>query len=163
MAKSFSDKLRDGEKLYGTLIVSPSPRWPENIAKLGLDFVFIDTEHIALGRETLSWMCQTYKALGLPPIVRIISPDPYLACAALDGGASGIIAPYVESEDQVRELVGAVKRRPLKGEKLKNALNGKTRVGSVLENYMEKAASQNTLIVNIESEAGIDRNNRVYT
>jgi len=28
-----------------------------------LDFVFIDTEHIPIGRETLSWMCRTYAAI----------------------------------------------------------------------------------------------------
>ena len=55
MTDTFSDRLRKGEKLYGTLIVSPSPRWPEQFAKIGLDFVFIDTEHIALDRAELSW------------------------------------------------------------------------------------------------------------
>jgi len=38
------------------LIVSHSPRWPDTVAKLGLDFVFIDTEHITLDRAKLSWM-----------------------------------------------------------------------------------------------------------
>ena len=33
----------------------------------------------------------------------------------LDGGACGIVAPYVETAEQVRQLVGAVKLRPLKG------------------------------------------------
>jgi hypothetical protein len=42
--------LRAGRRVYGSLIVSPSPRWPDTVAKLGLDFVFIDTEHIALDR-----------------------------------------------------------------------------------------------------------------
>ena len=35
-----------------------------------IDFVFIDTEHIALDRKELSWMCQVYAGLGLPPLVR---------------------------------------------------------------------------------------------
>ncbi|MBT3481466.1 MAG: aldolase, partial [Opitutales bacterium] len=80
-----------GEKVFGTLIVSPSPRWPEAVRGCGLDFVFIDTEHIAIDRADLSWMCQTYAALGLPPIVRIPSPDPYTATMALDAGAAGIV------------------------------------------------------------------------
>jgi 2-keto-3-deoxy-L-rhamnonate aldolase RhmA len=55
-----SKDLRDGKTVFGTLIVSPSPRWPEVVRGCGLDFVFIDTEHIALDRAQLSWMCQTY-------------------------------------------------------------------------------------------------------
>ena len=114
-AKFFAERLRRADRLYGTLIVSPSPHWVPVVASLGLDFVFIDTEHIPLDREKLAWMCQAYHAVGLPPIVRITSPDPYEACVALDGGAVGIVAPYVETPEQVRELVGAVKKRPLKG------------------------------------------------
>ena len=123
--KQLNEKLRKGEPLLGTLIVSPSPRWPQVVVGCGLDFVFIDTEHIAIDRHPLSWMCHTYAALGLPPIVRIPSPDPYEATKILDGGAVGVeLTPYVETADQVRALRGAVKLRPLKGEKLGGILQG---------------------------------------
>ena len=101
--------LKQGQTVFGTLIVSPSPRWPEVVRGCGLDFVFIDTEHIALDRAELNWMCQTYAALGLPPLVRIPSPDPYTATMVLDGGAAGVIAPYVETVEQAQTLRGAVK------------------------------------------------------
>ena len=39
--------------MYGTLVVSTSPFWPKIIGDCGLDFIFIDTEHIAISRETL--------------------------------------------------------------------------------------------------------------
>ena len=68
----------------------------------GLDFVFIDTEHNALDRLQLAWMCEAYRAVGVAPIVRIPEPDPYRACMALDGGAEGIIAPYVETPSRCR-------------------------------------------------------------
>jgi 2-keto-3-deoxy-L-rhamnonate aldolase RhmA len=155
MDSSFSERLRRGDRLYGTLIVSPSPQWPENVKKLGLDFVFIDTEHIALDRQQLAWMCQAYKALGLPPIVRITSPDPFLACAALDGGASGIIAPYVESAEQARDLVGAVKLRPIKGKKLQDLLENRELLDGKLKEYITRGTSRNTLILNIESVEGM--------
>ena len=38
------EALRNGRRVYGTLIVSPSPSWPNIVGTLGLDFVFIDTE-----------------------------------------------------------------------------------------------------------------------
>ena len=53
--------------------------------------MFIDTEHIALHRVQLRWMRRTYAALGLPPLVRIPSPDPCAAGMVLDGGAAGAI------------------------------------------------------------------------
>lgn len=145
----FTKALKGGTGLVGTLIVSPSPRWPGVVRGCGLDFVFIDTEHVAIGRETLSWMCQAYGAMGLPPVVRIPSPDPYAACMVLDGGAAGVIAPYVESVEQVKELVGAVKLRPIKGAKLNQRL-----VGEKFEPALEKYAAErnvSSLIVNIES------------
>lgn len=157
MKKNFSERLRQGDRLYGTLIVSPSPLWPQNIAKLDLDFVFIDTEHIALDREKLAWMCHTYRGYGLYPIVRILSPDPFLATRALDGGAMGIIAPYVESPQQARDMVGAVKLNPVKGKKLKGLLSRKEVLSPILEKHLAKRTERNTLILNIESIEGMER------
>lgn len=147
-------QLRAGKTVFGTLIVSPSPRWTEAVHASGLDFVFIDTEHIALDRAELSWMCQTYAALGLPPIVRIPSPDPYAATMALDGGAAGIVAPYVESAEQVQALRGAVKLRPIKGRRLQEMLQGKA-VEPELDTYVKNGANDRLLIVNIESAPAI--------
>ena len=143
-------RLHAGEISFGTLIVSPSPRWPDAVRGCGLDFVFIDTEHIALDRAQLSWMCQTYSALGLPPLVRIPSPDPYAATMVLDGGAAGVVAPYIETAEQVQALRGAVKMRPIKGQKLKRMLGG-AKAEPELEAYIEKGANERLLIVNIES------------
>lgn len=148
--------LRRGDRVYATCITSPSAKWPPMVAGMGLDFVFIDTEHIPLGRETLAWMCQAYKALGLPPIVRVPKPDPYQACVALDGGASGVIFPYVESVEEVRALRGAVKLRPLKGRRLQRVLAGKDELDATTRDYLARWNEDNVLIVNIESQAALD-------
>lgn len=153
-ASALAAALHEGRPVFGTLIVSPSPRWPDTVRSCGLDFVFIDTEHIALDREPLSWMCQTYAAMGLPPLVRIPSPDPYTATMVLDGGAVGIIAPYVESAAQVQALRGAVKLRPLKGQKLASLLDGGP-CEPELKSYMGTGAENRLLIVNIESVPAI--------
>lgn len=144
-----------GETLFGTLIVSPSPRWPDVVRGCGLDFVFIDTEHIALDRAELSWMCQTYAAMGLPSLVRIPAPDPYAATMVLDGGAAGVIAPYVETVEQVQVLRGAVKLWPIKGQKLQQILEG-AKVEPELKSYMDDGAKNRLLIINIESVPAIE-------
>lgn len=153
-AADLATALRAGRQVFGTLIASPSPRWPQALRGCGLDFVFIDTEHIALDRHQLSWMCQTYAALGLPPIVRIPSPDPFAATMALDGGAAGIIAPYIESAEQVRALRGAAKLRPIKGQKLDALLRG-AEPEPELGAYFERPDAARVLIVNIESVPAI--------
>lgn len=148
--------IRSGKRVYGTLIVADSPRWPEQIAQVGLDFVFIDTEHIALDRKALSWMCQIYSGLGLAPIVRIPSPDPYAATMALDAGAAGIVAPYVETAAQVKALHGATKLRPIKGARLDAVLNNGAHFEPALDAYQRKNSGDNILIINIESKPAVD-------
>jgi 4-hydroxy-2-oxoheptanedioate aldolase len=143
--------LRSGRRVYGTCIVSTSPKWPGMIASSGLDFVFLDTEHIPIDRAQLAWMCSAYGALNLAPIVRVPEPDPHLACMALDGGAAGVVFPYVESVAQVLALRGAVKFRPLKGRRLYNKLEGTEDLEPELAEYLAGWAAGRLMIVNIES------------
>lgn len=143
--------LRRGERVYGTCIVSPSPKWPNMVAATGLDFVFLDTEHMPIQRDQLAWMCTAYAALGVAPIVRIPAPDPYQACMALDGGAAGIVVPYIESIAQVRDLRGAVKFRPLKGERMRRAIEDGQQLEPELAQYLQDWNNGRLMIVNIES------------
>ncbi len=154
--KELGAALRAGRRVYGTCVVSPSPAWPPMVAGIGMDFVFIDTEHISLGRETLSWMCRTYAALGLAPIVRIPKPDPYRACMVLDGGAVGVIAPYLESVDQVRDLRGAVKLRPLKGQRLQKYITGAESLEPEVRSYLDERNADKVMVVNIESVPALE-------
>ncbi len=154
---SLITRLQNGENIYGTAITVNTPLWPEIVATAGLDFVFLDTEHIPLGREALSQMCRTYTALGLTPIVRIPSPDPHRAGQVIDDGAKGVIVPYIENVRQVRDLIGAVKYRPLKGEKLKDILAGKTVPGHELKAFFARFNEGNICIANIESAPAVER------
>ena len=155
--KEFLNRLKRGKRLYGTAILSPSPLWPLAVQKTGVDFVFIDNEHIPFDRTTLAEMCMVYRGYGLPPLVRIPSAEPSEACKALDGGASGILAPYIESAEQVKELVGAVKMRPLKGGRLKEALENQDALEPTLKDYLGERNKDNFLLINIESVPALER------
>jgi 4-hydroxy-2-oxoheptanedioate aldolase len=148
--------LHDGRRVFASAIVGMSPQWPELAKNTGIDFVFVDTEHIPLDRTALSWICQTYQALGLPPVVRIPCNDPFEACKALDAGAGGIIGPYLETADQARALVGAVKLRPLKGQRLAEALRDPKTLEPELADYLAKRNGDKILIANIESVPAIE-------
>ena len=150
------EALHSGRRVYGTCIASTSPLWPKVVTRLGIDFVFICTEHFPISRDTLSWRCQTYKALNLAPIVRIPEPDPCRAAMVLDGGTSGIIAPYVETVEEVQALRGAVKLRPLKGKRREDFLAGRAELEPELAQYLADWNANNVLVVNIESRPALE-------
>src|SRR5690554_504744 len=148
--------LKNGHTVCGTAMVSQSPLWPGMLAATGLDFVFIDTEHTPLGGETVATVCRLYKAGGLARVVRIPSPDPYQASMVVDGGASGVIAAYIETAEQVGKLVGAVKYKRLKGAMLQGFLQGGAGLDAGILAHLRKLNSDNVLIANIESRPAIE-------
>lgn len=148
---TISDKLKQGQNIYGTCITSTGPMWPAAVKKTGVDFVFIDTEHVPLGRNEMAALCQQFRALSIAPIVRIPSPDAFLACQALDAGAVGIVAPYLEDTHQITDLVGATKFRPLKGAVLREYLAQPESISAKMGAYLEKFNNGNLCIANIES------------
>lgn len=145
-----------GRRVYGTLVASPSPKWAAEISKTGIDFVFIDTEHMPLDRSMMSWMCQAYSAKGIAPIVRIASPNPYEASIAMDAGAAGVVSPYLESIEEVNLLRGAVKYRPLKGKRLRDVLEGREMLSEKELDYLKKYNDGRLLILNIESRFAVE-------
>ena len=146
-----------GRPVYGTLIVSTQPNWISRIADTGLDFVFLDLEHKSIDRVTLEWMCRSCRAAGLAPIVRIPRADPFQACQVLDAGATGILTAYTESPEEIRALRGAVKLRPLKGERLHGYIDGREELEPALSSYLQEGNQGNVLIANIESRPAMDR------
>lgn len=155
-AKELGKAFHSGRQTYGTAILSPSPAWAPVVQKAGLDFVFIDNEHTPMDREKVAWMCRTYRAMGIAPLVRIPSPDAFWATMALDAGAAGVIVPYVETPEQINTLRGAVKYRPLKGRRLQEVLDGKETLGPELEAYLAAYNPGNLLLVNIESTPAME-------
>lgn len=150
-------KLVNGQNVFGTCITVNTPSWPEIVASAQPDFVFIDTEHIPIDRAELAKMCRIYQARGIAPIVRIPQPDPYRASQAIDDGAIGLIAPYLENVDQIKLLVGATKYRLLKGEKLDAILSGKTKPSDELKTFLDQFNFGNLCIANIESIPAVEQ------
>jgi len=147
--------LHGGKRVYGTCVTNPSlwaiQRYTE------IDFAFIDNEHVPLGRESTMVLCQACKTRGIAPVVRIPVAEPILAVTALDAGAEGIVCPYMEDADLLREMVGAVKYRPLKGRKLAEFLRTGGGVDRTTLDYLEHRNRHNVLIINVESVPAVER------
>jgi 4-hydroxy-2-oxoheptanedioate aldolase len=149
--------LHQGRRVYATAMLAPGPHLPNVADEARADFVFIDTEHTPIGRETLAWMCQVLTALNIPPVVRLPTPDAYEAAKVLEGGGGGgIIGPYVETVEQVRALAGAARWGPLKGQRLEAALRDPGTLEPKLRSYLEDRNQDTILILTIESVPAID-------
>lgn len=145
-----------GGRVYGTLIASTSPAQAAQLHKTGLDFVFLDAEHMPMDPVARGWMLRCYRAMQVAPIVRIPSCSYQEAFQAVEHGAEGVIAPYIETPDEVRTLLGAVKYRPLKGERLRGVLDGSVHLSPDEEAYFRRYNDGNLVLLNIESRCAVD-------
>lgn len=148
--------FKENRRVYGTLIVSTSPKWVSQLKKTGMDFVFIDSEHMPIDRETRAWLCECCNALGIAPIVRIPFCSACEAFAAIEDGAAGIVSPYLETVEEINSLIGAVKYRPLKGERLKRVLSGEEVLTQKEKDYLNSYNNGLLLLLNIESRFAAD-------
>lgn len=152
------ERLHHGERVYGTHAISYgnplSAKWSTGMEQ---DFVFICTEHIPIDRTEVAAMCRLYADNGISPMVRIPYPDKYWANMMIEGGAEGIVAPYVETVEQVKDLVGVVKYRPIKGKFLQDILDGTRQPNEKLGSYLTEFNRNQYLIVGIESVEAINR------
>ena len=148
--------LKSGGRVFGTMIsVSRNPRWIPVLDGVGLDYVIIDTEHNPRSRGELGDFLVMFNTIGVVPIVRIPIPDSHYVTMAIDAGAQGILAPYCETVDQVKEVIAAAKWRPLKGEAVRRVVDTGEHVSDATRAYLEEQNRNNVAIIGIESVAAV--------
>jgi len=148
--------LRSGGRVFGTMIsVSRNPRWIPVFSGVGLDYVVIDTEHNPRSRGELGDFLTMFNTSGVAPIVRIPIPDSHYVTMAIDAGAQGILAPYCETVEQVKEVIGAAKWRPLKGQAVSHLMDSGEHVSDATRAYLEERNKNNIAIIGIESVAAV--------
>jgi len=148
--------ITGGRRVYGTLVCSPSPQLAGQIHKAKLDFVMLDGEHMPMDPQARGWMLRCYRAMGVAPIVRVGSCTYREAFQAVEHGAEGVLAPYIETVEEVKTLIAAVKYRPLKGERLRGVLDGSIILSQKEVDYFERYNDGNLVILNIESRVAVD-------
>jgi 4-hydroxy-2-oxoheptanedioate aldolase len=108
------EKLKAGGTVYGTSLGEwLDPELPVLLSAAGLDFFFIDTEHSATGYDHIKGLCRTARSSGIVPLVRVTKNSSMLISRALDVGAMGIIVPGVNSADEARAALDAMKFPPI--------------------------------------------------
>jgi 2-keto-3-deoxy-L-rhamnonate aldolase RhmA len=107
-------KIAAGDSTYGLWITLESPSITEMAVNLDLDWVVIDAEHGHLDwKEIVEHLRATVRSETVA-LVRIAELNGGLIKRALDIGADGIVVPWVENADQLRQAI-AFARYPTEG------------------------------------------------
>jgi 4-hydroxy-2-oxoheptanedioate aldolase len=78
----------------------------------GFDWLFIDLEHGPSSIETASSLAVAGLGAGIVPIVRVPAGELVLAARCLDGGALGVFVSHVDTAEDAREAVNALRFPP---------------------------------------------------
>jgi 2-keto-3-deoxy-L-rhamnonate aldolase RhmA len=79
------------------------------LVELGADAIFVDCEHGTWGFEDVRVTAQVVRGAGGAAIVRPHSHERPLLIRYLNAGADGLMVPMVDTADQARAIVGAVR------------------------------------------------------
>jgi 4-hydroxy-2-oxoheptanedioate aldolase len=102
----FKQELRDGTPKLGLFVNSHSSTVVEQLAHSGYDWLLVDTQHGPMGPETLSTMIGGISNGGAKSLVRVAGAhDRGGIQQSLDVGADGVLVPYINNADEVRQAV----------------------------------------------------------
>ncbi len=112
----FAERLRARDGIVGYWVTLDSPVATERIARLGYDYVCFDEQHGLLSYEGILRGLTAVDAGGSSVgVVRVGRNEPYLIGRALDAGATGVIVPLVDTAEDARRAVAAVRYPPVGG------------------------------------------------
>jgi 2-keto-3-deoxy-L-rhamnonate aldolase RhmA len=122
----------------------------------GYSVIWIDLEHSSMPVDCAAQIASSAHDLGLEAWVRTPERDCGLIGRLLDGGATGIIAPRIETVEQARAVVTA-SRFPPRGQRSQIGLLPQNGFAPVPPSQLTSMADQMTTVqVLLESKDGID-------
>jgi 4-hydroxy-2-oxoheptanedioate aldolase len=127
----------------------------ELCAGAGFDWFLIDAEHAPNTLENILHQLQAIAPYGVAPVVRPANRDPDTLKLLLDMGVQNFLIPLVESAEQAKALVGAVRYPPRGYRGVGHVLGRASRWGRVGD-YLKRADDEICLLVQIESRKGLD-------
>jgi len=149
-------KLLAGEPALGVSVMIPSPQIVEMLGALGFDWVLIDCEHGTISLETVELMAMAAEAAGITPIARPATRSADHILQVMDRGVMGVQVPHVNSAEDARNAVAAVKYHPLgrRGLAAGSRPSGYGFAGS-MEQYVGAANRESLVCVQLEEEEAV--------
>ena len=149
---TFKKAIREGRPQIGLWCSSCSNVTAEVIAGAGFDWILIDTEHAPNELPMVLSQLQALASGTAAPVVRPAWNDLVLIKRLLDVGAQNLLVPYVQTVEEARAAVAAV-RYPPQGIRGVAVLHRANRFGRV-KDYFARANDEICLLLQIESVNG---------
>lgn len=127
----------------------------EIAGQAGFDWCLIDAEHAPYDPTVIQAQLTALAATGTPAVVRAPAGEAWMLKQLLDMGAQSLMVPMVDTADQARALVRAVRYPPdgIRGNGA--AIARASRFGAEAD-YLQTANAQICLIVQIETQAALE-------
>lgn len=105
-------KLAAGESVVGLWVTLDAPSVAEIAVGLGLDWIVIDAEHGHLDWSEITAHLRSATRSDTVALVRLAELNGGAIKRALDLGADGVVVPWVESVEQLRDAIAYSKYPP---------------------------------------------------
>ena len=146
--------LEKGETPLGMQMFTHDPDLIEIVGYTGFDFVMIDMEHSRVNPETMVNCIRAAEASGLSPLIRVAENNPSLIRYSIEAGAQGVIVPLVNTAEEAKKAVTAVKYPPegIRGFAFCRANDW----GVIFDEYAKNANRDIVVVVMIESKEAVE-------
>ena len=149
-------KLKAGEPALGCSLMFPSPQIVEMLGHAGFDWVLLDCEHGSLSLADVEIMAMAADAVGITPIARPRSNAAADIQSVMDRGVMGVQIPHINSAEDARCAVAAVKFGPGAGRGLAAGTRPDDRgLGAKMPDFTAAANEQSLVCVQLEHAAAI--------
>ena len=96
----------------GSWLTIPHPSVAEILSKSGFDWLTVDLEHSGISIETASEIIRVIDLVGIKALVRDGDHNPNVIKRVMDSGAHGVIVSTVNTVNEAKNIVDAVKYPP---------------------------------------------------
>ena len=148
-------RIAEGQATLGYLVSMPSVQLVQALARTGVDWLMIDTEHAAISIESVGAMVAATAGTPVTPIVRVGGTRPDLVKPVLDCGALGVVFPQIATRAEAEAGVRAARYAP-EGERGYGPTYAALRWGLSNVDYLKAANAAVLTVALIESPAGVD-------
>jgi 4-hydroxy-2-oxoheptanedioate aldolase len=150
------EKMLRGEPAFGCSVMFPSAQIVEMLGYAGFDWVLIDCEHGSIGPADVEVMAMACDAVGITSIARPKTNAASDIQAVMDRGVMGVQVPHINTGEEARRAVAAVKFGP----GAQRGLAVGTRpdrwgLGGRLPDFAQAANAQSLVCVQLEHELAL--------
>lgn len=148
-------RIRAGEVIRTCNLGHFIPGFVGNAARSGYDCIWLDLEHRAMSTREVQALLAFAHVYDIDIMARPPTREPAGLYRFLEDGAAGLLIPMVNTAEEARQLVQAVKFPPLGNRGLDGVGFDSDFGGHPIADYVAWANRETFLAVQIESPAGV--------